>query len=434
MARLKLIAVAMMCFAAAPGIAADSLPKGYERAIVKRQYGKAATLLLPSAEAGNAEAQYRLGMLYRLGLGAGANDARARAWLERAAAGGHSKAGRILTLWGQSVSTAPVRGALGDSPLIDWSARDQRGLTWLMRAAARDKIDAKTPLLSPDESDSEGATALIWAARFGGPDTVTRLVEAGASATAPASNGETPQTAAARTGKTEALAALLAAGAARPEPAALFAAASRCNVSAAEALSTAGAPQTADKNGVTPLLALVRNCSEADFTGKLVERGALAAKDAMGRGPVWYAARNGQPATVAKLAVADADFVTPDRDGMTPLMAAAKSSQGGAVKALLDLGAPVTGHTADANTAAMLAAASSCIDCLRALAPFLKPVDERNALGETALMLAVKAGSADAAGLLIKAGARPDARDNRRDTPRKLAKRAGLSAILALMN
>ncbi len=77
--------------ACATGAAADS----YEDAVSaadRGDYTRAAQLLRPLAEQGNALAQYNLGVLYRKGRGMPQDDVQARQWYEKAAVQGQAKA------------------------------------------------------------------------------------------------------------------------------------------------------------------------------------------------------------------------------------------------------------------------------------------------------------------------------------------------------
>ena len=77
--------------ACATGAAADS----YEDAVSaydRGDYTRAAQLLRPLAEQGDALAQYNLGVLYRKGRGVPQDDVQARQWYEKAAVQGQAKA------------------------------------------------------------------------------------------------------------------------------------------------------------------------------------------------------------------------------------------------------------------------------------------------------------------------------------------------------
>ena len=81
----------LLIVACATGAAADS----YEDAVSaydRGDYTRAAQLLRPFAEQGDALAQYNLGVLYRKGRGVPQDDVQARQWYEKAAVQGQVKA------------------------------------------------------------------------------------------------------------------------------------------------------------------------------------------------------------------------------------------------------------------------------------------------------------------------------------------------------
>jgi len=84
------VAVALAAWAAAAAIAGP-LEDGLE-AYQEKDWLKAVEIWRPLAQAGNREAQYRLGVMYVEGRGVGANDAEAALWFERAAEQGEPMA------------------------------------------------------------------------------------------------------------------------------------------------------------------------------------------------------------------------------------------------------------------------------------------------------------------------------------------------------
>lgn len=60
------------------------------------RFAEAAALFTPAAEAGNASAQYHLGLMHARGEGVPKDLARAAGWFERAATGGHNHAQYIV--------------------------------------------------------------------------------------------------------------------------------------------------------------------------------------------------------------------------------------------------------------------------------------------------------------------------------------------------
>jgi TPR repeat protein len=72
-------------------VAQDEM-RGYREALARGDYNAVVAELRPLADAGNAEAQCRLGILYAEGVGVRPNDALAASWLRRAADQGHGEA------------------------------------------------------------------------------------------------------------------------------------------------------------------------------------------------------------------------------------------------------------------------------------------------------------------------------------------------------
>jgi len=68
------------------------------KAFSVQNYQTAYRYLLPEAKNGNKEAQYAIGYLYFYGFGVVENHAKARYWMEKAAASGHPKAVKALRL------------------------------------------------------------------------------------------------------------------------------------------------------------------------------------------------------------------------------------------------------------------------------------------------------------------------------------------------
>ena len=74
----------------------EALLADAEAAYAAQNYGTAFALFRQAADQGSAEAQYRLGLMYRNGEGVAADTAAARQWLRRAADQGHPEAEQTL--------------------------------------------------------------------------------------------------------------------------------------------------------------------------------------------------------------------------------------------------------------------------------------------------------------------------------------------------
>ncbi len=201
--------------------------KAVDAAIRRQDFALASKLLVELASSGNAEAQYRLANLYRVGRGVPKNIVKAFILMNAAAAADHleaqyslgtmyltgqgtvidrSKAKRWLTIAAKrdhpfaqnklaklktiAFSTTEKKALESVANADEYKAEQSQlaannGWTVLMEAAWR----GQTTLLSRiamnseiiDERDKEGKTALILAASNGHKDAVDTLIKAGAS-------------------------------------------------------------------------------------------------------------------------------------------------------------------------------------------------------------------------------------------------------------
>ena len=87
--RSTLLVIVVAIIFARPVVA--GLSEGLE-ALKKGDYVTASKELRPLAERGNAEAQYRLGLMYEFGKGFAVDKAQSMAWLGKAATQGHASA------------------------------------------------------------------------------------------------------------------------------------------------------------------------------------------------------------------------------------------------------------------------------------------------------------------------------------------------------
>ena len=440
-----------MFVSSTPPYAADNTTASFRKATVKRQYKQAASFLLAAAKAGNSNAQYRLGVLYRLGVGVERDERLAKVWLARAASKNNKRAASLLAKLSATVATPreltesrvlPVRSLADYTPPIDPNERNEADLTWLMRVAARGQA-ARIPILVKSGSQinaatGDGETALLIAARSGEAETTSALLQAGADKEARDAVGRTALLLASMDGHEKVVTALLDAGAKlsqrdRAGNSSLLLAAQKCRSTTIGILLARGAEHTANKNGETPLIAAVKNCAASGVTAQLIPGSNIDAVNTLGRSALWYAAKFGDAKSLTSFLAAGASPDISDIGGLSPLLAAATAGQAEGVKILLKNGANPSGITKQGNDASMLAAAAGCAGCLQAVAQKYQSIDQKNDFGETALMLAIKSQSLETASLLIAAGADPDARDKGRDTPRKLAERLRLTGILAMM-
>lgn len=97
---MKRLLCGLMLAAAAGAAMADDLGDA-DKALRARDFGRAFPLYARLADAGNAEAQFRLGEMYWYGDGMAVDMGKSRAWLQKAAAAGHAGAREALALLAQ---------------------------------------------------------------------------------------------------------------------------------------------------------------------------------------------------------------------------------------------------------------------------------------------------------------------------------------------
>ena len=223
----------------------------FNRLVLKRSYQKSASVLKGPAGAGDAEAQYRLGSLYRIGVGVPRDERRARELLQRSAASGNTKALRLLKRFEVPLirKTEPiVRQENQERPVfvppVKATDKDKSGNSWSVRAAARGQIEA-LPRLAP--TAEELRLSLLSAAASGQAVAALFLLRSGAPVNSADARGRSALMLSASSNASGLAESLLAAGA---DPAlrdtdgetALHYAIRRCNVGAALALLKNEAP------------------------------------------------------------------------------------------------------------------------------------------------------------------------------------------------
>ena len=89
---LSCVALAAACLPALSWAQDMHESRAVESSVRSGNYNEAAALLETQARAGNAEAQYQLASLYRIGRGVAQNEAEAFRWMQQAANVGHIRA------------------------------------------------------------------------------------------------------------------------------------------------------------------------------------------------------------------------------------------------------------------------------------------------------------------------------------------------------
>jgi ankyrin repeat protein len=214
----------------------------------------------------------------------------------------------------------------------DVNALESDGTSALLWAAYHSSLELAQLLLDagadPNVANGFGVTPLLQASRIGDAAMVRLLLERGADVRTAAREGETPLMAAARTGNAEAVQLLLEHGSdpnaaeALEEQTALMWAAAEGHLAIVDLLLKAGA----DPNSKARVSELKKRSMRTDFP-----TGGFTA--------LMWAARNGSEAIVRRLLEGGADVNLTNGDGATAMMLAIVNDRFDMAAALLELGA-----------------------------------------------------------------------------------------------
>ena len=204
----------------------------------------------------------------------------------------------------------------------------------------------------------DGTTALHWAVYHDDLAMASRLIKAGANASAVNLYDVRPLSLACTNGNAELVGLLLKSGA---------------------------DPNTMLRGGETALMTAARTGKLGPVKVLLAHKADVNAKDRKGQTAMMWAAAEGHAHVVEALIIAGADFRTPLPSGFTPLLFAAREGRIGVVHALLKAGADVN-------------------EPMRVK----RPAERGPRNGTSALILAVENGHFELAVELLKAGADPD--------------------------
>lgn len=407
--------------------------------LVKRQYGSAIQLLEVRANAGDAVAQYKLGSIYRVGLGVPIDTDRATMWLGKAASNGNAAAASILKLMAVEVpptikktgGSASQVTTSGQPASMDWlPARAPNQPGWLSLAAARNLPKVIDTLQHSQDKmfKAERDQALLSASLAGSKDVATAMLESGANPNIKNDRARTPVMIAAASGNGPLLRQLLNA---TPDLAvvdatgltALGHAAANCDAESFKTLVDEGAKD--DGSSAPALITVLKSCKNiAAFLPSI--RGTMSsARDGDGRTAVWHAATLDDGAIVKATLATGGDPAIADAQGFTPLHAAAMMGRVENVRLLMTLSKSVDVQSTFGVTPLMLAASAGCADCTQLLAGQSHDIDIKDGAGDTALLRAVRAQHMDTVKILLQKGANQNARSLGAETPAKLAKRLG---------
>ena len=239
-----------------------------------------------------------------------------------------------LTLWlAVTVSAFSIGAARDDAPLADAVQHgDKQAVQSLLKARA----DVNAP-------QSDGATALHWAAYLDDAETTALLIRAGAKVDSPNNYGVTPLALAATSGNAAIISLLLKGGAdpnrtVRAGETPLMFAARTDRADAVKALLEAGAKVDAKEtwNGQTALM-WAAAAGRGPVVQALIDRSAdVHARSNAGTTPLAFAVRRGDMAAVRALLAAGANVNEKRPDGATPLLVAVINGHADLVDLLLD--------------------------------------------------------------------------------------------------
>ncbi len=304
--------------------------------------------------------------------------------------------------------------------ITGFAAADRVDLRLVEAVQKRDKAAVRSLLTQhPDVNarQSDGATALHWAAHWDDLETADLLIRAGAKAGAANDYGVTPLSLACTNGSAAMVEKLLNAGA---------------------------NPNAALPSGETALMTCSRT-GNVDAVRALVARGAdvNARESEQGQTALMWAAAQKHPGVAKLLIEHRADFRARSKTGFTPLLFAARVGDIDTAKVLLESGADVNEAT-PAAAPAKPAAPKTVPDNSKnggaatppaaepqagGIAGYSFPASDRAPGGMSALLMATASGREALAIFLLEKGADPNAADSFGATALHYAMEKGIAAI-----
>jgi ankyrin repeat protein len=408
----------------------------YLNLVAKRKYSEAAALLVTAANANNAEAQYRLAVLLRSGLGIRRDETRARKLLKRAAAAGHKPAQVLLNALTKLVTTGkqPVEPKASTRSAGDAHVRPEPAVmkTDLAFAAVRafTQLKIAATVTFGNAVTADGKTPLMLAAGAGNLMATRALLD-------PATLDTTDQTGkaalhlAVHNGHRNAVELLLENGAEHAASAGVLAA-RRCDEVMANQLRRAAGPRLQDQDVASQLVAFAANCEGTDWFTEDLANAAVSSTENWSSA-MTLAIQRKNPRLLQALLAQGSDPNVPLSSGTTALCLATAQDDAVAVAALLGAGADPALADADGNTPLMLAATHGSAPVLNQLLSNGPDLNSKNAEGKTALYIAVESLNVGAVRMIAAAGGAVTSRSIARDTPEKLANRLGRADISAAL-
>ena len=259
----------------------------------------------------------------------------------------------------------------------------------LIKVVENNDINLLTFLLhistSPDATDNNGWTALMYGSYYDHHRTVSILLQANANPNLPKRNGATPLFMGAQNGHSYTVSILLQANA---------------------------NPNLQRDDGVTPLL-IAAQYGHSDTVSILLQANAnpnLQKKN--GATPLYMAAQNGHSDAVSILLQANANPNLQRDDGVMPLFVAAQNGHSDTVSILLPSNANPNLQTNDGYTPLLIAAENGHSDIVSILLQANANPNFQKKNGATPLYMAAQNGHSDAVSILLEANANPNLQTN----------------------
>ncbi len=409
----------------------------YLNLVAKRKYAETAALLAKAANANSAEAQYRLAVMLRSGLGVKRDEARARKLLKRAAVAGHQPAKTLLGTLTKLVTTGkhPVqpRPSTQTADVAHVRSGTPDTATDLAFAAVRPFAQFKVPADGKSAAKAvtnDGKTPLMLAASAGNLLATRALFDQTDIDTAD-KTGKTALHLAVQKGHESAVEFLLENGTTVAAGAGVLAA-RRCDDIMASRLRRAAGPRLQENDVAKQITAFATHCDGAAWFADDVANAAVASTENWSS-LMTLAVQRRNHALLQALLAQGSDPNVPLAGGTTALCLASALNDEVAVSMLLGAGADPVALDADGNTALMLAAARGAAPVLNQLLSNAQDLNIKNTEGKTALYIAVENLNPTAVRLIATAGGAATSRSIARDTPEKLAERLGRVDIIAAL-